>query len=168
MIVFVGAYTQNYAVGKDGHLPWQGSLMQTDKARLHKLTSGKKIVAGERAYHDYQDIQSAFHTKDVIVISRSTNKLPDAVVVSDIQNIIELSKTEELWVIGGGSIFTQLLPYADKMFLTRIEAELPGDAFFPKYDLTQWQIENKQTYPADEKNPYPYTFIDLVRKYNIQ
>src|SRR5690606_26295302 len=126
------------------------------------------IVMGERTYHDYKDVQAAFETKEVFVISRSVKKLPDAKVVDDIKSIAELSRTKVLWVIGGGSIFTQLLPNADKMFLTRVEAEFDGDVFFPKYNLSEWQVESEQLHLADAKNPYPYTFLDLTRKHNLQ
>ncbi len=150
-------------MGNNGGLPWTHGSMQNDTKRLHALANGKTIVMGERAYHDYKDVQKSFNTSSVIVLSRSTQKLSDAVVVDSIDKIVERSRAEDLWVVGGGQTFTQLLPYVKKMYLTEINADLPADAFFPKYSMSDWNV-TKKSYSADEYNKYDYTFLDLVRK----
>lgn len=165
MIIFVGAFTQNHAMGLKGHLPWRDQRMQSDTERLHRLANGKILVMGERTYHDYKDVQAAFQTKDVLVLSRNAKELPDATVYSDTQAIIGLARSKELWVIGGGQIFAALLPYADKMYLTRIETTLPGDTFFPRYQYDEWRVVSEQTFAADERNPFDYAFLELERKF---
>ena len=165
MIVFIAAHDQNFAIGNKGHLPWRHARMQDDTKRLHKLANGKTLVMGERTYHDYRDVRRAFSTDKVIVISRSLQTLPDAEVVNDIEEIITRAQQEELWVIGGGSIFLQLLPYVDIMYLTQIEHLFSNaDTFFPKYNKEDWNVVEEQTFPADARNPFPFTFLTLQRR----
>lgn len=161
MIIFIAAYCHNYAMGNKGHLPWRHARMQHDTERLHMLANGKTLVMGEKTYHDYKDIQKTFQTKRVIVVSRSVTNLPDAEVVDSIQEIIVRGANEDLWVIGGGNVFAQLLPYATKMHLTAIDANLPGDVFFPQYNLAEWNVVQKDQYKADSSNPFDYTFLEL-------
>jgi len=151
-------------MGYKGHLPWRDARMENDTKRLHRLTNKNIIVMGEKTYHDYKNVQEAFHTKQVYVISRSTDSLPDANVLNDINDVATLAKSKELWVIGGGSIFKQLLPNAGKMFLTIVNHEFTADTFFPKYKTNEWDITSKQDFPADSSNPYSYTFLELCRK----
>ncbi|VGM95419.1 Dihydrofolate reductase type 3 [uncultured Avibacterium sp.] len=66
-------------------------------------------------------------------------------------------------LIGGGELFKQYLPIADKLYLTEIQAEIDGDTFFPQIDWTEWQIEFEQYCPADENNPYDCRFLILQR-----
>lgn len=163
MIIFVGAFTKNYGMGNKGNLPWRHGSMQEDTKRLHKLTNGKTIVMGERTYNDYQDVQKSFQTKSILVISRNIKTLPDAEVASSLETIVDRSQTEDVWVIGGGQIFTQLIPYAQKMYLTEIDAELEADTFFPQYSSDDW-TRSEESHKADAHNKYDYTFIDLNRK----
>jgi dihydrofolate reductase len=164
MMYFVGAFTQNYAMGKDGHLPWRDTPMKHDTARLEQLITGKTLVMGERTYHDYKDIGKTFQTKNVWVLSKNKKSLPGAKIRNNVQEVTTLAKHQDIWVIGGGQIFKTLLPYADVMYLTRIEAVLPGDTFFPQYNESEWS-GTEQHFLADEDNPYPYTFIELRRKH---
>lgn len=163
MIIFVGAFTKNYGMGNKGSLPWQPGSMQTDTKRLHALANGNTVVMGERAYHDYKDVQKSFQTQSILVLSRNTKSLPDAEVVNSLETIINRSQTEDLWVIGGGQIFRQLLPYAQKMYLTEVDAELKADTFFPEYSPNDWMC-SKTSHKADAHNKYDYTFLDLTRK----
>lgn len=163
MIYFVVAHDRKFGMGSNYKpLPWP--LMPHDKQHLHELADGKKIVLGERTYRDYKDIRTAFDTTNVTVISTSIKVLPDAGVAHSMEEIVKRSKTENLWVIGGASIFAQLLPFVDVMHITIIEGTFQADVFFPEYTLGDWNVAEKNMYPADNENPYPYTFMKLVRK----
>ena len=72
--------------------------------------------------------------------------------------------SEEIMLIGGGQLFKQYLPQADRLYLTEIQTELEGDTFFPQIDWHDWSIEFEQYRPADEQNPYDCRFLILVRK----
>jgi dihydrofolate reductase len=161
MIIFVAAHDKNFGIGYKGGLPWP--KMKNDKDRLHSLARGKTIVMGERTYHDYRDYKKTYQTEKVYVVSLNLKELKDAIVLNSLDQVIEMSASQDLWVLGGGEIFRQLLTYANKMHLTVIDAELPADTYFPKYNLSDWNVVNEQHFEADKDNPYPYTFLDLVR-----
>lgn len=163
MLIFIAAHGINYEMGLDGHLPWRHARLQNDTKRLHLLANKKHLVMGERTYHDYKDVRSAFQTTQVTVLSKSAKKLSDADVVSDIQSVVSRSKTEDLWVIGGGNVFAQLLPYVDIMYLTLVKSEFNADVFFPAYSVEDWIVVSEEHYNADDQNPYPYTFLELKR-----
>ena len=162
MIIFVAAHDKNYGMGSKGSLPWP--LMQSDKEHLHELADGRSLVMGERTYRNYKDIREAFKTDDVTVISKSLSGLPDAKVVDSLEPIIERAKHEDLWVIGGGNIFAQLLPHAQRMYLTEIDGDFEADTDFPKYNLNEWNVVHRESHSKDAQNPYPYTFLTLKRK----
>lgn len=138
--------------------------MKNDRERLHKLAKGKIIVMGERTYQAYKDVKEAFNTQHVIVLSHSLKYLDDAEVVHELDEIVERAKSSELWVIGGGSMFKQLMPYASKMHLTEIDGEFEADTFFPEYDTSEWELVEKLNEPADQDNPYSSVFVTYQRK----
>lgn len=160
MIIFVAAYANNRVMGFQGKLPWP--RMAADIARLHQLTNQQAIAMGERTYRQYSDVKHAFDVESVLVVSHSTGPLPDAELVS-LEQLIKLSQTQDIWVIGGAQIFLQLLPYAKKMYLTEIDSDFAGDAYFPDYSLSEWRLVGEQLFSADTNNPYPYKFLELER-----
>src|SRR5688572_9784360 len=117
MIYFVGAYANNHVMGKDGHLPWP--RMANDIANFHKLTKDKTVAMGEKTYQVYQSVKHAFGVGKIYVLTRSHSQLPDAQIIS-LDELIEKAKNDQIWVIGGGSIFKQLLDKVDKMYITEI------------------------------------------------
>lgn len=159
MLHFVGAYADNYAMGYEKHLPWP--RMAADISRFHVLTKNKIVLMGQRTYKEFSDVQKILGTKKIYVATRQKIKLQDAEIISNLELIVEKSKTEDIWVIGGAQIFTQLLPHATSMYITKIEGEFEADTFFPAYDISKWKILKQQTFPADLDNPYPYTFLTL-------
>ena len=66
-------------------------------------------------------------------------------------------------IIGGAQIYQQFLPQADRLYLTLVDADLTGDTYFPDYTTYEWRELERINYPADAKNPYPYTFLILER-----
>jgi dihydrofolate reductase len=72
----------------------------------------------------------------------------------------------EVMVVGGSHLYTQMLPRADRLYLTLVEADLEGDAHFPEIDWLDWQEMDRHAHMADENNPYNYTFVNLVRRSN--
>lgn len=162
MLNFVAAHDENFGMGFKGRLPWP--RMAADIERLHKLTKDKTVVMGERTYREYQTVKHAFGTGRVIVLSRSIQTLQDAEVISDLNSIAKRAKSEDIWVIGGGSVFKQLINAADKLYLTVIKGSFKVDTYFPQYSLDGWRVVERQSFPADQNNPYPYTFLKLSRK----
>lgn len=162
MIIFVAAHGKNREMGFKGGLPWP--LMKADRAHLHSIANGKTVVMGEKTVHNYASVTASYATDHVVVLSRTiSSSAPGVEVVGDIQPIIERAKTEDLYVVGGASIFTQLLPYAQRMYLTEIDGEFDADTYFPEYNQSDWHVTSEDPHQLDEQNPYPYTFVTRQR-----
>lgn len=77
--------------------------------------------------------------------------------------LVHLYTSEEVMVIGGAALFEQLLPSADRIYLTEIKGDFPGDRYFPALPADTWREQERQDHPADADNPYPYSFVVLTR-----
>jgi len=161
MIIFVAAYDRNFGIGYKVGLPWP--YMNADKDHLHRLARGKTLVLGERTYNKSGDYQKTYNTKKIFVISSSSEGLRGATVLNSVGEVLELAKDREVWVLGGGNVFAQLIDYAERMYLTEIDGKFKADTFFPKYDEADWCEVERHSYDADSQNPYPYTFVNLKR-----
>ena len=161
MLIFAGAHDQRFGMGFKGRLPWP--RMGADIERFHKLTKDKTVLMGERTYQEYQSVKHAYGVGKIYVLSSSHEQLPDAEVINNLEDIKEKSKSEDIWVIGGGSVFKQLIDFADRMYLTRIEGEFEVDTYFPEYNLHEWNV-SQESFKFDSSNPYPYVFLELSRK----
>jgi dihydrofolate reductase len=163
MINFVAAIGENNEMGFEDHLPWPHHAQKADLKRYAELINNKKVVIGGRTYLEYKDARKSLGTDQILVVTNDKKALPDASVVS-LDEIKKIAITEDLWVIGGASIFSQLLPVADYLYLTRIHASFAADTFFPEFNDSEWQTVQSQDFPADESNIYPYTFLKLKRQ----
>jgi dihydrofolate reductase len=98
-----------------------------------------------------------------IIISRDTElKIKGAEIYSSLDYAFLKTINEiEVFIIGGAQIYSQTLPFADKLYITRIHAAFPeADVFFPSISWSKWRENGRETFPADEKNPYPFTFLE--------
>ncbi|MEI3610743.1 dihydrofolate reductase [Pseudogracilibacillus sp. SO30301A] len=162
MISFIVAMDRNHVIGFNNQMPWH---LPNDLKFFKETTTGHTIVMGRKTF---ESIGRVLPNRKHIVLTTSNNDFPDEVeVVQDIESIIQLSKAnndEELFVIGGGNIFKQLLPYADNLYVTLINETFEGDIFFPEISMEEWEEVSKEKGIQDEYNPYEYYFIQYVRK----
>jgi dihydrofolate reductase len=100
-----------------------------------------------------------------IVVSRNPDyqtKSDDIEVYTSLKDALAATAdAEEVMLIGGMSLYQQALPLADRLYMTLVHAEVEGDAWFPEFDLDDWNLTERTDFPADEKNPYPYSFVVL-------
>ncbi len=90
---------------------------------------------------------------------------PNVKIVTDIKDLEKyIDSDEENFVIGGGAIYNMLLPYAKKIYITKIDEEFDGDTFFPEIDEKIWNIEKREKGLTDEKNPYKYEYFTYIKK----
>ena len=123
------------------------------------LTLGHAIVMGNNTFRSLPS--GALPGRENVVLSRSVTEIPGATVYKSIEDAIEaLQEQNEVFVIGGAQIYKQVMPYADKLYVTEVAASFPdADVFFPQIDKTVWQEVSRQDNPADEKHAYPYSFV---------
>jgi dihydrofolate reductase len=165
MVSIIVAMTKNRMIGKDNDFPWH---LSDDLKRFKKLTMGHTIIMGRNTYdHLLARIGRMLPGRTSVVVTRnpdfSTN---DATVAHSIKEALRLSHadTEEVFVIGGAQLQSSMLPYADRLYLTQIDVELEGDAFFPEIDPTQWKEISHEPHAQDEKNDYPFSFVTLEKR----
>ncbi|POY43962.1 type 3 dihydrofolate reductase [Avibacterium gallinarum] len=152
------AMTKNNVIGKDNQMPWH---LPADLAWFRQNTQGKPVIMGRKTF---ESIGRPLPKRTNIVLSRSPFQHEGVIWKSDFASAVDFVKDfPEIMLIGGGELFKQYLPIADKLYLTEIQAEIDGDTFFPQIDWTEWQIEFEQYRPADENNPYDCRFLILQR-----
>lgn len=134
MIVAIGS---NNEIGKNNDLLW---YLPSDLKFFKATTMGKSIIMGRKTF---QSLPKALPGRKNIVISSDSNfNAPGAVVVTDIESALKESETEEVFIIGGASIYKAYFPVADKLYITEVEFEdKDADVYFPEIDLTMWKKE---------------------------
>jgi dihydrofolate reductase len=160
LISLIAAMAENGTIGRDNSLPWR---LSDDLKRFKALTMGKHLLMGRRTY---ESIGRPLPGRTCLVLTRDREWGAEGIVVvhSLGQALSHARDAEELVAIGGAEIYRLLMPFARRIYLTLVHAEIPGDTFFPDFDPTQWADVECQSHPADERNAYPFTFVTLERK----
>lgn len=155
------ARTQNHIIGKDNAMPWH---LPVDLAWFRQNTLGKPVIMGRKTY---ESIGRLLPKRPNIIVSRSGILVEGAHVATSLQQALEIAgnyaKGDEIMLIGGGELFKQAMPLAEKLYLTEIQARLEGDTFF-EFAENEWQVVSEQLSEIDEKNPYRCRFLCLERK----
>lgn len=156
------ALTQNSAIGNKGGLLY---YLPADLKHFKNLTTGHTIVMGRKTFESLP--KGALPNRRNVVITRQTDyAAPNIEVFHSFDEALQACATdEEVFIIGGESVYEVALPKADRLCLTHIEATPDeADTFFPAYDASQWSIESEEHYQPDEKNRLAYSFINYIRK----
>jgi dihydrofolate reductase len=163
------AMANNNAIGKDNQLLWH---LPEDLQYFKRTTMGKPIVMGRKTF---ESIGRPLPGRLNIVITRQQDWQHDGVkIVHTIDDALRLAEAQsmidgidEMMVIGGAEIYKTALPQADKLYVTRVDAEIDGDAFFPEIDSSVWQETNRESFFASDSalktNTYDYAFCVLKR-----
>ncbi len=162
-VSIIAAVATNNVIGRDNQLPWH---MPADLKRFKHLTSGHHLLMGRRTF---ESVGTPLPGRITVVITRSPDYAPPGVAVArSLDEAIakaEAAGDAEIFIGGGTEIFTQALVRANRMYLTRIHAEPEGDTFFPEFDdVNEWELTDSEHFEADERNPYPYSFLTYERK----
>ncbi len=161
IISIIVAVAKNNEIGRGNDLLWR---LPAEIKRFKELTTGHTIIMGRKTFESLP--KGALPNRRNIVLSRDTNiSYENCEVYSSLDAaLIKTINEEEVFIIGGGQIYNQALPLADKLYLTRVHTEFPGaDTFFPAINWSEWQETSRETCPADEKNPYSFTFYEFER-----
>lgn len=156
LISFVVAASENNVIGKDNQLPWH---LPNDLKFFKNITWAMPVIMGRKTFLSFG---KPLPGRTNIVVTRKEDwKAEGTIVVHDLDGALEAAgKTDakEAFVIGGGEIFKQFLPKADKIYLTRVHAIIEGNAFFPEFSETEWKLTSNLDFSADEKHKYAYSF----------
>lgn len=155
------AASENNVIGKDNQLLWR---LPDDLKFFKAVTTGKPIIMGRKTF---ESIGGALPNRLNVVLSSDLNyKVPNEVMLfSSAQHVVEfLEKSyDEAMVIGGQQIYNLFMPFAQKLYLTRVHVEIEGDTFFT-FDQQEWVPIREEFHPSDERHAFAFTFIEYVRK----
>ncbi len=164
-IALIVAMAQNRVIGKDNQLPWH---LPDDLKFFKATTMGKPIIMGRKTY---ESIGKPLPGRCNIVLShRAAYSAEGIKVARDVEAAIELASSiatrdqaSEIMVIGGAGVYQAFLPRADRLYVTRVHAQVDGDVYFPKIE-TGWHEVKREDHAAQGNNPYDYSFTTLVRE----
>jgi dihydrofolate reductase len=149
----IAAMASNRVIGDGNRLPWR---LPEDLARFKRLTMGGTLILGRKTY---ESIGRPLPGRKTVVVSRQPGYAPEEVTVArSIAEALERAGEGNVWIAGGAEIYRQALDKAERLYLTRIEAEFPGDAFFPEIDLDAWRRVEEERREAGEGFPHSYRF----------
>lgn len=158
------AKAENQAIGVNNDLPW---YLPADLKHFKKLTSGHHIMMGRKTY---ESIGRPLPNRVSVIISRNPDyKAEGCYVVNSLEAAISFAKQAgetEAFLIGGGQLYQLALAQnlANKIYLTEVETTVEGDAFFPELSPNDWKETDRVKHQADEKNPFAYSFVELMRQ----
>ncbi|NKC50662.1 dihydrofolate reductase [Ochrobactrum cytisi] len=161
IVSIIVAAAENGVIGRDNDMPWR---LSTDLKRFKALTLGKPVIMGRRTW---ESIGRPLPGRPNIVVTRdngfqaegasATGSLEEAIALG--QKLAADPGVGEVCVIGGGEIYAQTLPLADRIHLTRVLAEIDGDTHFPEIDLQIWRVVSQEDVPAGDKDSHPTRYF---------
>lgn len=159
-ISMIAAVAENNVIGKDNSLPWH---LPTDLKYYKQTTLGHHIIMGRK---NFEAIGRPLPKRTNIIITRKENYTAEGcIVVNSLREALQaVQNDEEPFIIGGGEIYKMALPYADRLYITRIHETFDGDVFFPDFDKQQWILKSREDHKADKKNPHDFSFLIYERK----
>ena len=153
--LLVAASTNN-AIGKEGKLLWH---LPNDLKYFKNITWAMPVVMGRKTF---ESVNKPLPGRINIVITKKQGWYAENVwVAKDIDNALALAAAtncKEIFIIGGGEIYKQTMGLANKIYITRVHAELEGDTFFPVIENKKWKLSRKDDFEKDEKHQYDYSF----------
>lgn len=160
-ISVIVARTLNKVIGKDNAMLWH---LPVDLAWFRANTVGKPVIMGRKTY---ESIGRLLPKRPNIILSRSGFAVDGAYSATSLEQAVTLAKSfaniDEIMILGGGELYKQAMPLANKLYLTEIQAEIDGDTFF-EFDETQWKIVEEKWSEIDEQNPFRCRFMVLERR----
>ncbi len=163
-VSLIAAVAENGTIGKDNAIPWRLPL---DLRWFQRRTMGHTIILGRRTLESIGG--RPLPGRRTIAVSRREGLAPEGVeVVRSVAAALALAQERggngEVFVAGGQEIYREALPRADRIYLTRIHRAFDGDAFFPPFDESEFEVVEREDHPQDETNPLPFTFLIYQRK----
>lgn len=158
MITIIAAVAKNRAIGyKNKLIYW----LPNDLKRFKQLTTGHTIIMGSNTFRSLP--KGALPNRRNVVLSRRSKDFPGCDVYPSLEKALQSCRPDEdIYIIGGASVYEQAVKVADRLCLTEVD-DVPqeADTFFPDY--SEWRVETKEAHPKDERHAFEYAFVDYVR-----
>ncbi|MEK7473119.1 MAG: dihydrofolate reductase [Patescibacteria group bacterium] len=164
MISIVVAASDNDVIGRLNALPW---YLSRDLKKFKELTTGHAVLMGRKTFDSIMTrLSHPLPNRKNVIITRQKDFVapPECVVVGSWEEAMEETKGEEVFVSGGEAIYRMALPYADRLYLTRVHTHSDGDIRFPDIDFSDWSLVHQEEWPKDEKNEHDATYQIYERR----
>jgi dihydrofolate reductase len=159
IISLIVAMDDHRLIGANNQLPWH---LPADLKYFRRLTMNKPILMGRGTHESIGRPLPGRH--NIVVTHNFRYKAPGCTVVHTVEAGLQATgRAEEVMVIGGASLYQQILPCAQRIYLTQVHGAFKGDAWFPDFDLSVWTEVWREHHDPDPKNPYSYSFSHLDR-----
>jgi len=160
-ISIIVAIASNNGIGKDNDLLWH---IPDDLKRFKKLTTGHSIIMGKKTYESLP-IRPLPNRRSIVITDDKDEKIDGCIMAYSIEEAIEkMDSDKENFIIGGGSIYSQFLPIADKFYLTQVHKDFEADVFFPEINFDEWNTIEEVKVENDDAVYFNYTYLILKRK----
>jgi dihydrofolate reductase len=165
MISIIAAVAENGVIGKNNDLPWK---IPADLAYFAKTTKGKPVIMGLNTFKSiFSRIGKALPgRRNIVLVFEKDPTLAECEQVTSLPEAFELAdaKNQEVFVIGGASVYNQSIDFADKLYITRVHSSPDGDTMFPEIKECDWKMISSEDHLKDEKNEYNYSFTIYERR----
>lgn len=165
IISMIAALSRNRVIGKNNDLPWK---LPDDMKFFMLKTSKHHAIMGRRNYDSLPEKFKPLPNRTNIVVTHQVNfHAPGCIVVNSIEKGLEIAKQNnepEAFIIGGAKIYKLGLPYATRLYLTQIQAEIEGDTFFPEFNKNDWTETSREHHEKDERHAYSFDFVIYDKK----
>ena len=160
MISLIAAIAKNRAIGCDNKLLY---WLPNDLKRFKSLTTGHTIIMGRKTFESFP--KGALPNRRNVVLSRQPLTYPGAEVFPSLESALaSCADDEEVFVIGGETLYRQAVGLADRMYLTLVDDQpADADAFFPEYSHDEWRVTSEESHESDDRHAHPYRFVNLDR-----
>lgn len=162
IISLIWAMSRNRVIGRDNQLPWQ---LPNEQKYFKECTVGKAVIMGRKTF---ESLPFPLRHRLNIVLTRQNQHFENVVAVNSLAKALRrakqhctTNKIDECFVIGGGLVYDEALPRADRLYATTVNADIPGDIYFPTYDERCWRLVAETHHPKDTDHAYSYD----IRRY---
>lgn len=160
-ISIIAALSENHVIGGNNQLLWH---ISNDLKRFKRLTTGHPVVMGKITYLSLP-VRPLPNRTNIVLSRKGFPESDQCILVRSVEEAMDLmDPQQENFVIGGGEIYRAFLPFAQKMYLTRIYKHFEGDTLFPNFPETEWKLEEEEHVNDDPQNDFNYSFQLYVRK----
>jgi dihydrofolate reductase len=160
VISIIVAIDDNFAIGLNNRLLFH---LPNDLKRFRQITTGHPVVMGRNTLLSLPKWPLPGR-RNIVITDRNEDNFPGCETVFSVEEALNLVKNEEeIFIIGGGSVYRQFYPLAGRLYLTVVHSEFEADTFFPEIDYTGWKIVRRENH-YDETNRFHFSYLDLERK----
>lgn len=165
-LIAIAAMDKNGVIGANQDLPWR---LPDDLKGFKRMTLDRPLIMGRKTY---ESIGRPLPRRTNIILTRDPGYTAEGcLVATTMQDALELAKQHlsedrEIIIGGGGVIYSLFLPQLTHMVLTKVDAEIEGDTWFPEWDAKNWEVVDANQHPADDRHAYSFETITYKRKLN--